>query len=265
MATDDKTIADFGEQWTRYVDNSGFYGSTDLLADYIEPLFPVQNLVGLKIGDIGSGSGRIVRMLLEAGAAHVVAVEPSDAFDVLKSNTADRSNDVTLIHGTGDQLKVETPLDLVVSLGVLHHIVDPASTVRAARAALGPGGKMLVWLYGKEGNEAYLAIAEPIRIITKNLPHWALSAICYLADAILRAYIGLCRLFPLPMRGYLQGVYGKLAPDKRRLVIYDQLNPAYAKYYTEAEAIALLEANGFKDVQTHWRHGYSWTVIGDAP
>ncbi len=57
----------------------------------------------------------------------------------------------------------------------------------------------------------------------------------------------------------------RLTPDKRRLVIYDQLNPAYAKYYTRAEARALLEQAGFVDVQLYHRHSYSWSVVGTRP
>jgi hypothetical protein len=45
-------------------------------------------------------------------------------------------------------------------------------------------------------------------------------------------------------------------------VIYDQLNPAYAKYYTRDEAQSLLERHGFSDVRLHHRHGMSWTVVG---
>jgi hypothetical protein len=64
------------------------------------------------------------------------------------------------------------------------------------------------------------------------------------------------------MRQYMQTVYCRLAPDKRRLVIYDQLNPAYAKYYREDEARRLLENSGFKNVRTYYRHSYSWSVTG---
>ena len=63
----------------------------------------------------------------------------------------------------------------------------------------------------------------------------------------------------------MQAVYRRLPPDKRRLVIYDQLNPAYAKYYTRAEAEALLSQGGFADVKLYHRHGYSWTVSGVKP
>jgi len=56
-----------------------------------------------------------------------------------------------------------------------------------------------------------------------------------------------------------------LSPDKRRVVIYDQLNPAYAKYYTREEACALLARHGFDDIRLHHRHGISWTVVGTRP
>jgi hypothetical protein len=63
----------------------------------------------------------------------------------------------------------------------------------------------------------------------------------------------------------MREVIARLTPAKRRLVIYDQLNPAYAKYYTRTEAHALLERAGFVDIQLYHRHGYSWSVVGTRP
>jgi len=60
-------------------------------------------------------------------------------------------------------------------------------------------------------------------------------------------------------------VVAKLTREHRRLVIYDQLRPAYARYYAEHEARALLEDSGFVHVRLHHRHGYSWTVMGTKP
>jgi len=65
--------------------------------------------------------------------------------------------------------------------------------------------------------------------------------------------------------GYLLAVFEKMSPQKRRLVIYDQLNPSFAKYYTRFEAEKLLLDGKFKDVQVHHRHDYSWTAIGTKP
>jgi hypothetical protein len=49
------------------------------------------------------------------------------------------------------------------------------------------------------------------------------------------------------------------------LSVFDQLNPAYAKYYRRDEAIALLRNAGFEEITCRHRHGYSWTVTGRKP
>lgn len=258
----DRTIADFGDQWTSYRENPGYYGSVGLLQDLFGPLLALEDIRDRTVADIGSGTGRIVNMLLDAGAARVVAVEPSRAYDVLRENTADRAARVTCLNVRGDELPEGLGLEAVVSMGVIHHIPDPAPVIRAAHRALEPGGLMLVWLYGREGNETYLRFAEPMRAVTQRMPHWLLALTCSALNVALDAYIFLCRFVPLPMRDYMRNHLAKLPRSVRRLTIYDQLNPAYAKYYTRAEAEALLADGGFRDVRSWHRHGYSWTVIG---
>jgi SAM-dependent methyltransferase len=260
-----RTIADFGEQWTMFRDNPGYYGSTDVLSDIFSPLLPIGTVAGARVAEIGSGTGRIVNMLLDCGVVHVYAVEPSAAIDVLHSNTAPRADRVTCIHAPGEGLPAGLDLDLIVSIGVLHHIPHPASTVEAALSALKPGGQFLVWLYGREGNESYLRVITPLRRVTTRLPHRILVMLSYVIGVALDLYIALCRFLPLPMRAYMRNVLARFPRSVRRLIIYDQLNPAYAKYYTEAEAKALLADAGFTNVAAHHRHGYSWTVLGMKP
>jgi SAM-dependent methyltransferase len=243
-ALERKTIADFGEQWTSFRGNPGYYGAIDLLNDLLAPLIPVESLAGLRVADVGSGTGRIANMLLDAGAKHVIAVEPSSAFLVLQENTAARRDRITYLHDTGDHLPAGSELDLVVSIGVLHHIPDPGPVARAAYEALRPGGQLFVWLYGREGNETYLRVAEPLRRLTTRLPHSALTAISSALALLLDVYIALCRFVPLPMRDYARGVLAKQPRSVRKLIIYDQLNPAYARYYRREEAERLLQSGG---------------------
>ena len=206
-------------------------------------------------------------MLLNMGAAHVCAIEPSAAFSVLQQNTRDLSDKIRYVQATGDRIPPdETECDWVVSIGVLHHITDPAPVVAEALRALKPGGRMLAWLYGEEGNEAYLAVVRPLRWVTSRVPDFLVRAISHVVTMISGGYVALCRLWPrLPLAGYAVSVYGKLDYRSRFLTVYDQLNPAYAKYYSETEALELLAAAGFENVRAHHRHGYSWTVIGEKP
>ena len=75
----------------------------------------------------------------------------------------------------------------------------------------------------------------------------------------------LCRHVPLPLHDYLSNVLARFTPEKRRLVIYDQLNPTHAHYHSRAEAEQLARASGFVDVRLHHRRGYSWSVVGRKP
>jgi SAM-dependent methyltransferase len=259
-----QTIKDFGEQWLKYSDNEGYYGSLELFSDMVDPFLKPDEIKNCFVAEIGSGTGRIVNMLLEAGAKHIVALEPSDAFEVLCRNIK-HPEKVTCLKITGNQLPAYGDLDYIFSIGVLHHIPDPKPVVEAAFRALRPGGRFLVWLYGKEGNGLYLMLVLPLRTITKHLPHFAVAALVWIVYYPLVSYTRLCHRLPLPLQHYLLSVFEKMSPEKRRLIIYDQLNPSYAKYYTKREAEKLLIDGKFKNVRIHHRHGYSWTVIGTKP
>ncbi len=260
----DRTIKDFGRQWTTYTENKGYYASVELLKDIVEPLLPVGQLRGISAADIGSGSGRIVNMLLAAGVARLYAVEPSQAVESLKQNTAGNEDRVEILHMRGDQLP-PLNVDLVISIGVIHHIPNPDPVMRAAYAALKPGGRVLLWLYGYEGNELYLSIFQPLRAFTRRLPHFLLVPLAHALNLCASIYLALARVLPLPMRAYVVNIFGRFDRQTRYLAVYDQLNPTYAKYYTRAEAIDLLHRAGFEDVQVFHRHGYSWTVRGTRP
>jgi SAM-dependent methyltransferase len=261
----ERTIRDFGQQWLAYPEVTGYFGSSALLADVCGPLLGLDEIRGRRVAEIGSGQGRIVEMLLEVGASHVVAVEPSTAFTVLRRNLERHGSRVSLLQATGERLAPTGDLDLVLSIGVLHHIPDPDPVVRAAREALRPGGRMLIWVYGREGNRLLLFFLLPLRRLTRRLPDALLKRIVRVLDPAVRLYIALSRVLPVPLRRYFRDVLGRFGTVERRLTLYDQLNPAYARYYRGSEAAALLDRAGFTDVRAYHRHGYSWTVIGRRP
>jgi SAM-dependent methyltransferase len=261
-----RTIEDFGRQWTLFDDAAGFFGSKELLADFVTP-FDLSQIRGWHVLDLGAGTGRHVLALLEWGAARVVAVEPSQAIEVVREKTREFRDRVTLLQIPGHQIAPTAELDAVFSIGVIHHIPDPAPVVRAVYAALKPGGKFVVWLYGKEGNRLYLLLVTPLRWLSTHLPHWALVGLVRALDLPLALYLGVCKRLPgipLPLADYMRSIIAPLPGDKRRLVIYDQLNPAYAKYYSRKEAEALMAVAPFQ-IAVHHRRGYSWVVIGEKP
>lgn len=260
-----KTVSDFGEQWTYFTENDGYYASDDFFADLVEPLLSPADFKDVTCAEIGAGMGNIAAMALRAGVTHFTAVEPSDAVGPLRANLAEFGTRPSIAHVLGENIP-QSDYDIVMSIGVLHHIPQPDPVVKAAYDALRPGGQMFIWLYGKEGNAIYLACALPLRALTRRLPIPVLSGLSYLLDGILMPFVALARRgVKVPLADYLRDVYGKLSSPDRRVVIVDQLKPAWALYYTEAEAQDLLERAGFENVRLHHRHGYNWSVLGQKP
>jgi SAM-dependent methyltransferase len=257
-----RTIDDFGEQWSHYGDNQGYYGSLELLRDMLGPLLDLEELRGARVAEVGAGAGRVVHMLLSAGAEHVVAVEPSQGVEILRANTREQGERVQVLHLPGEALPADLALDFVFSIGVLPFVPDPQPLLRAARNALRPGGRIVIWVYGVEGNRAYLALLRALRAFTTRVPHAVLDALCRVLNALLGVYIWLCRWLPLPLRDYARGTLARLSPEKRHLTIYDQLNPSFVRFFREAEVRAMLEQAGFRDVRLYHRRGYSWTALG---
>ena len=136
--------------------------------------------------------------------------------------------------------------------------------LHAAYNALRPGGTCCIWVYGHKGNELYQALVRPLRFMTTRLPDWALHLLSRMLNVAADIYVyGVVRWrLPLPLADYVRDVFAKLDRNRRRVVIFDQLNPAYAKYYRKDEVQNLFEEAGFVDIRLHHRHGYSWTVAG---
>lgn len=261
----ERTIRDFGEEWTKYQrPYEGWAKDQQFLEDIAAPFLDKADLRDAVVGEIGSGTGPLVEPLFSCGIKHLVALEPSDAFHVLKRNAEKHGGSITFIHDVGERLPDTPRLDYVFSIGVIHHIPDPLPTLVAARRALRPGGKILVWVYGKEGNELYLSLVTPVRKLTTSVPHAVLSVLCWCLIPPLYAYTTLSRWLPLPMRGYARNVLSRLNVRQLHVLIYDQLNPAYAKYYTREEIVQLMQQAGFSSVEARHRHSYSWTVVGVA-
>jgi SAM-dependent methyltransferase len=255
------TIRDFGHQWQIHgrVDED-YWTDVSLLKDYVGPLLDLEALGDAHVAEVGSGSGRIIRMLAECGPAELHAIEPSEGIDVLRENTRDIPN-LHIHHVAGDGFRVGG-LDFVLSLGVIQFIRDPLPTLKNIRDNLAEGGRFVIWVYGRENNGAYLALFRSIHWVTRSLGDNALDRLCGFLNYLLVPYVFLCRYLPLPMRRYILEVFGRCGMEKRKYILFDQLNPTYVCYYTEAELIDMLRVAGFRDIATYHRHGYSWTAVG---
>ena len=260
----DKTIQEFGEQWSDFFPILDDYSIDPLsLQDTMGSLLSLKDFKNKNILEIGSGMGRIVNMLLDVGANHVYALEPSKSFNTIIKNTSLRSNYVTVINSTGDKIPANINVDYIIAIGVIHHIPDANKVMFESFNRLKAGGKMLIWLYGKEGNEFYLFFYNILKKITLHISKTNLLKLSHLLNIFLMPYRFMCVLFPfLPMTKYFKVTFNPIRWKSQVMTIFDQLNPTYAKYYTYDEAYRLMKEAGFKDIKIEKIGNYSWSVIG---
>ncbi len=258
-----KTITDFGEQWVHFTLNSGYYGSQDVLRDILGPFYDSKLFTNKVICDIGAGTGRITNLLIQENAKQVIAIEPSISYDVLLKNTLQFKDKILYLNVSGNAIPESITCDIILSIGVIHHIPDPLLVLRNAHSVLKEGGLLIIWVYGAEGNELYLSFTKILRKITIKLPHKILLSLSKLLLYPLKLYCLLCNHLNLPMRDYMSNHISRLDNDALLITIYDQLNPTYAKYYTKNEAIQLLKDSGFVNIEIYHRHSYSYTVKGE--
>ena len=132
----------------------------------------------------------------------------------------------------------------------------------AARRALAEGGTFCAWLYGAEGNRAYLAVLAVLRAVSRPLPHRLLAGVSGVLYWPLRSYMAVAARVNVSLGGYLNRVLGHLDADKIRLVIYDQLKTQRQVHARRgAGAVPKTPAT---DVKLHHRHAYSWTVTAKS-
>ncbi len=255
-----ESFPDFGEQFTKDSNIDGYWGSVELLKDIVNP-FDLNEIKDKKIMEIGVGSGRISNNLLKFHPKILYGIEPSKAIEVAKKNI--KSNKIKLINSKGEDLNFLNEIDYVFSLGVIHHIPNYEKVLQKIYDSLKPGGKFIIWVYGKEGNELYLFIFNNLRRLTTYLPDFFLRIISHIINLVTYVYGFLCKFFNLPLRKYFIELFNKCSFEKRSYIIFDQLNPSYAKYFTKDELHEVLKKTNFTNIKIINRHGYSHTAIAE--
>ena len=83
-------------------------------------------------------------------------------------------------------------MDIVFSIGVIHHLEFPEKALKKMVKATKPGGKVIIWVYGLENNKWIVYFFNPLRkILFSKLPisithHLSLYLTYLLALSILK-------------------------------------------------------------------------------
>jgi uncharacterized protein YbaR (Trm112 family)/protein-L-isoaspartate O-methyltransferase len=196
-SVDQRTIevsASFSWEWNQFDEMRPHYHQQFL--DWIRPLEP-DDFVDKQVLEGGCGKGRHSALLAGYGARDVFALDLGSAVEAAHRNTS-HLRAVHVIQGDILRPPLKPCADIALSIGVLHHMLDPASGFRALADRVKPGGRIAVWVYSREGNQWIVDYVDPVRThVTSRLPR--------------RMLYEAARPLAYAVAGLSKGLYGPLA------------------------------------------------------
>jgi SAM-dependent methyltransferase len=248
----------FGYEWHNY---------SELRPEYEEQfrrwtaLLRPDDWRGLSFLDVGCGMGRNSYWPMSYGAAGGLAIDVDERSLAAARRTLAPFPSVRVEMRSAYDIGCHDAFDIVYSIGVIHHLQDPARALAQMTTAAKQGGRVLIWVYGLENNRWIVAVLDPLRkALFARLPvrlvhHLALypTAILWL---LLRLGAGRIAYFRL----LRQFTFRHL-----RSIVFDQMLPKIAHYWPRATVERMLREQGLLDVRLMWVNEMSWCAIGTKP
>ena len=156
-------------------------------------------------------------------------------------------------------IDIKNKFDIVFSIGVIHHLENPKKGIENLVKILKPGGTILIWVYSYEGNEWIKKFLSPIREkITSKLPISILHLLSYIISFPL-----VIRVKYFPTNNLYLKQISNFSLNHINSIVFDQLLPKIAHYWTKEEASSLLNQVDLADITIHRPpNEMGWTVMG---
>lgn len=245
--------ARFGYEWEKYSEILPQYQGQFLNWTNLTP----EEVSGKDVLDAGCGMGRNSYWPLVWGAKGVVAFDNDErSVAAARRTLASFPNAVVERHDLSE-LPWDSRFDLVLCIGVLHHLRRPHLALENLVRALRPGGRLILWVYSYEGNEWIVRFVNPIRIhATSRMPLPLLHTLAYSLAVPLYGVIK-SGIAPTP---YLKQLAGFSLRHVTSIVL-DQLIPEVANYWRKEEVAAIITGLSMRDATvSRPRNGMGWIL-----
>lgn len=256
------TAARFGYEWNEFRDFD--YDEEVLsMATWFRPR-RLKDLAGLSLLEAGCGMGRHAVIAARFGAARVVGLDLGAAVEVAFANTR-HLEAVCIVQGDIYYPPVrDEAFDAAYSLGVLHHLPDPARGFAALAPKVRPGGWFQVWLYGRECNGWIVHLVDPIRRLTARMPLGRLKALSWVLCIPLAGVAKTAYRVPrlgslLPYAGYMRWL-SDFSFRKIHAIIFDHALAPVAYYMRRQEVEAMAALPGWSIAGLEHSRSMSWGV-----
>jgi SAM-dependent methyltransferase len=216
---------------------------------------------GLTYLDVGCGMGRNSFWAMHYGARGGVAVDIDERSLANARRNMAQFPTLQVTRASAYDLPFEDRFDIAFAIGVIHHLAFPEKALKRMSRAVRPGRRVIIWVYGKENNGWLVSVLNALRkaLFSKlpvNLTHHLSLYLAVLLWLVLRAGIRPIEYFRLLARFDFAHL---------RSIVFDQMLPRIAFYWSREETLALMQGAGLVNVRLAWANQMSWAAIGIRP
>ena len=243
-------------QWQRFQDDSVW-----LFRDWIHPN-TLEDMRGKDVLDCGCGGGQHISFTAPY-AAHVTGVD-FNALSVAKAKNGHLPN-VSFVEADLAEMDLGKRFDVVYCIGVLHHTDDPERTFRNIAKHAKPGGRVIVWVYSREGNFWNRTLLEWFkRAVLLRLPRAVSLALSHVLTALIYVPVYTVYLLPIRRAPFYEyfGNWRKLSYGRNLLNVFDKLNAPQTHFLTGSDLERWFDAGTFENVHISPYMGVSWRGSG---
>lgn len=254
MSMDQIKQSEWHEQWSLLQDND-----LSLFLHWIHPM-TLEDFRGKTVLEAGCGGGQHTAFMAEH-ARSVTAVD-LNTVDLARERTKDFSN-VRFVEADVAAMELGEEFDVVLSIGVVHHTDDPEATVKNLVNHLKPGGRLLLWVYSKEGNFLVGWGVEPFRkLFLRHLPRPVLLGLSRLITACLYLPVYTLYLAPLRFLPYYEyfEIFRSLTFERNVLNVFDKLNAPQVQLLSRDRVLEWRAFAEFMSFDVVPSRGVSWKI-----
>lgn len=268
---DQVTVNSFGEEWTKF-DNFTDEDIKKAGDQYFDIVGDDVLNKDTYVMDLGCGTGRWTKYIQDK-VGLVEAVDPSVAVIAAAGLLKDCGN-VRITKASVDELPfVDNSFDLIVCLGVLHHIPNTKKALVDSVKKLKPGGKYLLYLYYALDNRGIIfrslfSLAHLVRIAVSHLPSFLKKLVCDLIAILI--YMPFILLAKLLLILFPKSQVGKKIPlsyyhDKNFKIIrndaLDRFGTPLEQRFTKKEIEFMMKEAELSDIVFSENEPY-WHAVG---
>jgi SAM-dependent methyltransferase len=261
------TAASFAYEWKRFGVLREEWRENFL--GYMRPLAPDWFADKLVL-DVGTGSGRHSYWASRLGA-RVAAVDLGASIDVARANLP---GEVLTVEADAEDLPFDAgAFDLVMIIGVIHHMSDPERAMVSVSRYARPGGLVRLYVYWQppwKWHRSVLRLVSAARRVTVRMPHSLLHLLCIplatlLFGLFVLPYRRMRRVDSLrsvaermPLKTYADYSFAVCVNDQ-----FDRFSAPIERRYEREDVEQLLAGAGLVDTRVVAHHG--WLGAGRRP